>query len=310
MPDTKVRESGELLTEKQQDHWREINEEWQHDDMLSGGHIKETTMKVCLKQIEVAQIKEQKTSHQFYHQLSQMTKEFDNFRNAWGRLNWKHESSRYCRDSGEIKSILISISCLGSIKKCWVILRVTENTKVVDMYDNRKVVGCIAVIQKYLHQINQLYKETVGNKFIVNQITCKPEINQVADSENCGLLAILMANHLALELRRTIFQIFQMGHMKLEIGKTGVTVNEEETELVAEKRNEDLQKSASEEKGTQKQTTYMKSHVNTWVLENVNKMEIVDQQDHQDQCFSDAEEVLSRVEKLPSLSADKRKRRK
>ncbi|KEJ82905.1 hypothetical protein OXYTRIMIC_228 [Oxytricha trifallax] len=47
----------ELWTEKQQEHWREINEEWQYEDILPGGHIKETTMEVCLKQIEEAQIR-------------------------------------------------------------------------------------------------------------------------------------------------------------------------------------------------------------------------------------------------------------
>ncbi|KEJ82618.1 hypothetical protein OXYTRIMIC_582 [Oxytricha trifallax] len=64
----------------------------------------------------------------------------------------------------------------------------------------------------------------------------------------------------------------EVGHMKLQIGKSGVTIYAEETEQVAEKRNEDIWKLANEEKGTEK--TYMKSHVDTWdewVLENGNK---------------------------------------
>ncbi|KEJ83157.1 hypothetical protein OXYTRIMIC_446 [Oxytricha trifallax] len=306
----------ELWTEKQQEHWKEANEEWQHEDILPGGHIKETTMEVCLKQIEEAQIKEEKTSHLILPPIVMDDKGILQIEKCVGTTNWKHENSRYWRDSGEVKSILIPVSCQSSIKKCrnWVILRVTENTKELEMYDSRRVVGSLAVIQKYLQQINQLIKETVGKEFTVSKITCKPEINQVADPENCGLLAILMANHLALELQgEPIFQIFskdwlnvqryylafnlEVGHMKLEIGKSGVTVNAEETELVAEKRNGDLWKLSNEEKGTK--TTFMKSHVDTWdewVLENDNKMELVDQQEHQDQYFSDAEEVLGGVE--------------
>ncbi|KEJ82924.1 hypothetical protein OXYTRIMIC_524 [Oxytricha trifallax] len=141
----------------------------------------------------------------------------------------------------------------------------------------------------------------------------KPEVNQVKDPVDCGVMAILTANHLALELEgEPVFQIFakdwvnmqryylafnlEVGHMKLEIGKSGITVNAEDTEYIAEKRNESIWQVGNEEKW--ENTTLMRSQIDNWddLLLNNNRMELEGTQANEDGLFSEVEENQAEVE--------------
>ncbi|KEJ83173.1 hypothetical protein OXYTRIMIC_378 [Oxytricha trifallax] len=84
-----------------------------------------------------------------------------------------------------------------------------KDTRRVDVYDIRKQVGALALLQRHLTQFNNQIGQTIGKRaYAERNFLSKPEINQVK-AEDCGILAILMANYLALELPgEAVFQIF------------------------------------------------------------------------------------------------------
>ncbi|KEJ82584.1 hypothetical protein OXYTRIMIC_569 [Oxytricha trifallax] len=53
---------SDLWTERQKQHWKDINKEWIHEDLMPGKHIKAETLEVCMRQIEEVQFKDGQTS--------------------------------------------------------------------------------------------------------------------------------------------------------------------------------------------------------------------------------------------------------
>ncbi|KEJ82529.1 hypothetical protein OXYTRIMIC_689 [Oxytricha trifallax] len=192
-------------------------------------------------------------------------------------------------------------------------MKITENTQIMEMFDPRKQVASLAEIQKHLNDFNTFMKDTVWKKFLVNKVMTKPEVNQVKDPIDCGVMSILTANHLALELQgEPMFQIFakdwvnmqryylafnlEVGHMKLETGKSGITVNAEDTEYIAEKRNQSIWQVANEEKW--ENTTLMRSQIDNQddLLLSNNRMELDGNQANENGLFSEVEENQAEVE--------------
>ncbi|KEJ82754.1 hypothetical protein OXYTRIMIC_605 [Oxytricha trifallax] len=269
----------DLWSEKQQNYWREINEKWQHEDMMNGRHILEETMEVYLRQIEEAQFCDEKISRMILPPIVVNDKGVTHIEKLIGATNWKIENSRFLRESQDVKSVIITVSCQSILKICrnWVVLKIDKDSGQVEVYDTRKEVGSLAIIQKRLDQINQMMMEIMGKEFCLGKIQCKPETNQVKDPEDCGLISILIMNHLAFELKGgPIFQIFlqdlikmqryylllnlEVGYMRMEIGKSGVTIQEKDLEQITNKRNETLW----QEEENRSQQTYFNTQVDTW----------------------------------------------
>ncbi|KEJ82704.1 hypothetical protein OXYTRIMIC_058 [Oxytricha trifallax] len=294
----------DLWTEKQQNHWREINESWQHEDMIPGKHIQEETMEVCVRQIEEVQFCEQRIAQMILPPIVLNDKGITQLERNIGATNWKIENGRFWRESQDVQSVIIPISCQSILKNCrnWVIIRITKKSGKAEIYDTRKNVGSLAIVQKYLSQLNQMVTEIHGKEFQAQKIICKPETNQVRDPEDCGLMAILILNHLALELQgEPIFQIFsndwtkmqryyllfnlEIGYMRMEIGKSGIALEEKDMDKITDKRNQTLWQ---EENGSQQ--TNFNTHVDAWdelVQDKGNKSQLEQFREEQEGNFSE-----------------------
>ncbi|KEJ82429.1 hypothetical protein OXYTRIMIC_316 [Oxytricha trifallax] len=304
----------ELWSERQENHWREINESWEHESLMPGRHIQENTMEVCLRQIEEAQFSEEKISHMIISPVVMNDKGVIQIERVVGSTNWKMENGKFWREEQDIRSIIIPISCQSSIKGCrnWIVLRITKGSGAIEVFDARRNVGSLALIQKHQKQIILMITEIMGKDFKADKIVIRNDTNQVSDPEDCGVMAILITNHLALELEgEPIFQIFakdwvnmqryyllynlEVGLMKLEIGKSGITVEDQTMELIRERRNEALWH--TEESGTQ--NTNIVSQVDVWdemVLENGIERQMELLQEEQEEKFSEIAEEGNVVE--------------
>ncbi|KEJ82481.1 hypothetical protein OXYTRIMIC_178 [Oxytricha trifallax] len=326
-----ARES-ELWSEKQLRYSKEINEEWQHFDLIPGFHVQEETMEMCLKQVEEMQFTYGKQKCLI---LPPMVMDDNGLRGVerWiGSTNWKLDNAKFWRDQEEIENIIIPTSCQSKMKNCqnWVIMKVERNSKQLEIFDVRKNVGSLAIIQKFVKQLNVMTQETVGPQFRAERVTSKVETNQVRDPEDCGVLALLIANHLALELEGDpILQIFakdwinmqryylmfnlEVGFNKMEIGKSGIAIVEEEAEKNIEKRSSLIWKQADKELGVEANNpTNLVDRweemvmVNQWQSELEQEYEKFEREfngsnsknlnDLESCMFSDRQEVLSRVE--------------
>ncbi|KEJ82977.1 hypothetical protein OXYTRIMIC_420 [Oxytricha trifallax] len=154
----------------------------------------------------------------------------------------------------------------------------------------------------------------MGKAYKADKVVIKQETNQVKDPEDCGVMAILIANHLALELvGEPIFQIFakdwmniqryylmfnlEVGLMKLEIGKSGVIVEEKTIEIIREKNNEMLWQAEMDENGTKNNN--MISQIDMWdelVLKNSTEMQMELIKEEQEGRLSGINEEVDEVE--------------
>ncbi|KEJ82605.1 hypothetical protein OXYTRIMIC_658 [Oxytricha trifallax] len=180
--------------------------------------------------------------------------------------NYKLENGRFWRSLEDISGMILPVCCQGSIKNCqnWTVWRIMRDSKTLEVYDSRTSVGSLAVIQKSTRQLNELMEGTLGKRFWLKRIEGKTGLHQVRDPEDCGILAILTINHLALDLQgEPIFQIFakdwinmqryylmfnlEVGSVRMEIGKSGITIQEDELERDIERKNELIWQHADED---------------------------------------------------------------
>ncbi|KEJ82468.1 hypothetical protein OXYTRIMIC_484 [Oxytricha trifallax] len=135
------------------------------------------------------------------------------------------------------------------------------------VYDSKKSEGSLAIIQKHLKKISEFSEGTIGKEFRIKKIEIKSQTNQVRNPEECGVMAKFIVIYLALELPgEPVFQIFakdwinwqryyttlnlEIGYMKMEIGKSGMAVEEEEVARETERNNIMMWQKADEEMGT------------------------------------------------------------
>ncbi|KEJ82518.1 hypothetical protein OXYTRIMIC_579 [Oxytricha trifallax] len=107
----------------------------------------------------------------------------------------------------------------------------------------------------------------VGVDFKISKLANMMETNQVRDPEDCGILATLIINHLALELDgQPVFQIFskdwvnmqryylkfnlEIGFTKMEIGRSGKAIIEDEAVREMEGKSELIWQGTDDEMGT------------------------------------------------------------
>ncbi|KEJ82978.1 hypothetical protein OXYTRIMIC_033 [Oxytricha trifallax] len=106
----------DLWSLRQENHWREINEEWQHDDMIPGKHIQEHTMEICSRHVEDAQFSKQKTSQMILPPIVLNDKGIVQVEKAIGSTNWKLENGKFWREEEDIKSAIIPVCCQSKSK--------------------------------------------------------------------------------------------------------------------------------------------------------------------------------------------------
>ncbi|KEJ82600.1 hypothetical protein OXYTRIMIC_708 [Oxytricha trifallax] len=249
-----VRES-DLWLEKQKIHSR-INEDWQHFNLIPDRHVNEETLEIVMSQTEEVQFMFQKDRHLILPPMIMNDKGIHQVEKYIGSANWKLDNIRYWRID-DISNIVIPICCQSSMKNSqnWIVVRIEKGTKQMEVYDTRRQIGSMAILQKQLKSINQVTSEKIEVECKIEKAISKLETNQVKDPEDCGLLAILIANHLALEIEgEPIFLIFskdwlsmqryyimlnlEVGFTKMEIGKSGYLIREEKADQNQEKRSE------------------------------------------------------------------------
>ncbi|KEJ82739.1 hypothetical protein OXYTRIMIC_323 [Oxytricha trifallax] len=269
----------ELWSEKQHNHWREINAEWKHFDLIPGNHIQEETMEAFSRQIEEVQFSQSRQEYQILPSVVLNDNGFQNIEKSIGASNWKLENGKFWRYQDEIQGVVLPINCQGAIKNCqnWVVAKIERNSKKMEIYDSRRAIGSLAIIQKYQRQLCEFIDGTIGKEFKTNKIEMKNETNQVNDPQDCGVMAMLIINHLALELQgEPFFQIFakdwinsqryytmfnlEVGYMKMQIGRSGMTLEEEEVTRDIERKSMMLWQKADEEVV---QSMY-NSHIDNW----------------------------------------------
>ncbi|KEJ82687.1 hypothetical protein OXYTRIMIC_292 [Oxytricha trifallax] len=213
-------------------------------------------MEMSLKQVEEMQFIHQKLGCQILPPLVMDDKGIRRSEKYVGATNLKLENGRYWRNLEEISTIIIPVSCQSNVRKCQnqLILKIEKDSREVEVNDTRRQIGSLVVLQKHLDQLNYMVKDTVGGEFEIKKLASKVDTNQVSEPVDCGVMAIIIANHLALELQgEPIFQIFsndwlrshryylmfnlELGFTKMEIGKSGHSVREEESELSIDKKS-------------------------------------------------------------------------
>ncbi|KEJ83073.1 hypothetical protein OXYTRIMIC_214 [Oxytricha trifallax] len=310
-----VRES-DLWTEKQKIHSREINEDWQHFDLIPGKHVNEETLEIVMSQIEEVQFMFQKDRHLILPPMIMNDKGIRQVEKYIGSTNWKLDNSRYWRIIDDISNIIIPICCQSSVKNCqnWIVVMIERGTKQMEVYDTRRQIGSMAIIQRQLKSINQVTKETIGMEYKIEKVVSKMETNQVNDPEDCGLLAILITNHLALELEgEPVFQIFskdwlsmqryylmlnlEVGFMKMEIGKSGYLIREEEAVQNQEKRSEMIWSQVGREIGDLQES--VNQQLDNWegIFQRSDwQLELEQEFEHQEEAGSDFDGHLTELE--------------
>ncbi|KEJ82670.1 hypothetical protein OXYTRIMIC_117 [Oxytricha trifallax] len=209
----------DLWSEKQLRHWEEINREWDHSDLTPGYHIQETTMEKSLSLVEEVQFAHQKLKCSILPPVVMDDKGIRQREKYIGQTNWKIENSKYWRNHDDIQSVIIPLVCLSIVKNCqnWVVLKIDKGSKKLEIYDSRRQIGSLALIQKFGSQINELMDGIMGPSYKAESIVNKQDVNQVTYPQDCGLLAILIANHLALEIAgEPIFQIFSKDWLNMQ----------------------------------------------------------------------------------------------
>ncbi|KEJ83149.1 hypothetical protein OXYTRIMIC_345 [Oxytricha trifallax] len=259
----------DLWSKFQVEHEREINQQWKHFDLIPGNHVSEETLETITRQIEEVQINEQKVRYLTLPPVVLNDNGIHRLEKCIGESNWKLENGKFWRGTDDITGVLIPTSCQSSVKHCqnWVILKVERKSGAIEIYDTRREVGSYAVLQKHIAQLSELASGIVGDDFKVSKLVSMMETNQVRDPEDCGVLATLIINHLALELDgQPVFQIFakdwvniqryylmfnlEVGFTKMEIGRSGKAISEEETIREMERKSELIWQGADDEMGT------------------------------------------------------------
>ncbi|KEJ82970.1 hypothetical protein OXYTRIMIC_062 [Oxytricha trifallax] len=290
-----------LWTERQKKHWKDINKEWIHEDLMSGKHIKAETLEVCMRQIEKAQFNEGKTS-QVISPISINDKGISHLDKCIGSINWKLENCKYWRSQDDTTELHE--------------LDNNENNQMpgeTEIYDTRRLIGSLAEIQKHIKQLNEVMTGTMGQEFQTSRIIIKQEINQTKDPEDCGLLAILIANHLADEIPgELIFQIFakdwlnmqryyliynfERGYMRMEFGKSGRSIKDSEVEANDKTRNKNLWSRNDNEIDTEMMNL---TQIDAWedLVQKDFKSGILDKHDEEDEGqFSEDDRNITEIE--------------
>ncbi|KEJ82923.1 hypothetical protein OXYTRIMIC_573 [Oxytricha trifallax] len=306
----------ELWTEKQKAHWIEINDDWQHMSLIPGKHIQEETMEQCLKLIEEVQFNEQRLSQIILPPIVLNDRGITQLEKCIGTMNWKIENCKFWRQQEHIEAALLPVCCQSSIRNCqnWIILKIAKHSHKLEMMDTRRQVGSYAIVQKHMRQLSSLLSEVLGKEYAINQISKIQEINQVKDPEDYGIMAILMINHLALELQgQPVFQIFakdwlnmqryylmlnlELGFVKIDIGRSGLAIEKEEMEVNREKKSEALWLLVDKDLDTT--MINLHSQIDVWdelVLKNATQFELEREDDRQGGEFSDVDEDLTEAE--------------
>ncbi|KEJ83009.1 hypothetical protein OXYTRIMIC_180 [Oxytricha trifallax] len=316
-------------SEKQRCHWEEINQEWRHDDMIPGNHIMEITMESCTKQIEELQSSLVRMNYLILPPIIMREQGIAQMKKTIGTMNWKLDNSKYWREMEEIEGIIIPVCFQGSVKNCqnWVVMKIEKQGKVLEVYDPRRQVGSLAILQKNLRRLNEVIIGTMGKDYEVKKIATKADKNQCMLPEDCGIIALLIINHLVLELPgEPVFQIFvkdwiqmqrqhmmlnlEVGYMKMEIGKSGFALRKEEMLRVQEQQNESMWMRMNDEVGSQSYTQAI--NVDTWdemVLENFSKTELEKAIDREGREINEIGDEVSEIEEcLFTQNPKKRKR--
>ncbi|KEJ82718.1 hypothetical protein OXYTRIMIC_125 [Oxytricha trifallax] len=154
----------------------------------------------------------------------------------------------------------------------------------------------------------------MGKDYEVKKIATTADTNQCMLPEDCGIIALQIINHLALELPvEPVFQIFgkywiqmqryymmlnlEVGYMKMEIGKSGFALREEEMLKVKEQQSESMWMRMNDEVGSQSYTQAI--NVDTWhemVLDKFSKTELEKAMDGQGREISELGEEVSEIE--------------
>ncbi|KEJ83166.1 hypothetical protein OXYTRIMIC_143 [Oxytricha trifallax] len=319
-----------LWQEKQRCHWEEKNQEWRHDDMIPRNHIMEDTMETCTKQIEELQFSLMRLNYLILPPITMREQGIAQMEKTIGTMNCKLQNSKYWRQMEEIEEILIPVCCQGSIKNYqnWIIMKIKNQGKVVEVYDPRRLVRSLVILQKSLRRLNEVIVGTVGKDYEVKTIATKTDTNQCMLPEDCGIKALLIINHLALELPgEPVFQIFgkdwiqmqryymmlnlEVGYMKMEIGKSGFALKEEEMMKIQEQQSESMRMRMNDEIGFQSYTQTI--NVDTWdemVLENLCKTELEKAMDGQEREISELGEEVSETEECLFTQNPKQRKRK
>ncbi|KEJ82594.1 hypothetical protein OXYTRIMIC_035 [Oxytricha trifallax] len=137
-----VRES-DLWSEKQKIHSREINEDWQHIDLIPGRHVNEETLEIVMSQTEEVQFMFQKDRQFILPPIIMNDKGIHQVEKYIGSTNWKLDNSRYWRIIDDISNVIIPICCQSSVKNCynWIVVRIEKETKQMEVYDTRRQIG-------------------------------------------------------------------------------------------------------------------------------------------------------------------------
>ncbi|KEJ82681.1 hypothetical protein OXYTRIMIC_438 [Oxytricha trifallax] len=186
-----------------------------------------------------------------------------------GKSNWKIENGKQWRETEDIAGKIIPTSCQSNIKHCksWVVLKIERKSGTMEIYDTIRKMGSYALLQKHIAQLREHETGIVGNDFKVNKLACMIETNQARDPEDCGVLATLVINHLALELEgQPVFQIFskdwlnmqryyfvfnlEIGFTQMENFRSGKAISEDEAIREMERKSELIWQVADDEMGT------------------------------------------------------------
>ncbi|KEJ82626.1 hypothetical protein OXYTRIMIC_301 [Oxytricha trifallax] len=256
----KARRRGEreydLWSELQHKHSKEINQEWKHFDLIPGNHIADETIEMTSNLIEEVQFNQRSNDFIILPPIVVNDKGIESLERVIETTNYKLENGRFWRSLEDISGMILPVCCQGSIKNCqnWTVWRIMRDSKTLEVYDSRTSVGSLAVIQKSTRQLNELMEGTLGKRFWLKRIEGKTGLHQVRDPEDCGILAILTINHLALDLQGNPYSkslpkigLTQVGSVRMEIGKSGITIQEDELKRDIERKNELIWQHADED---------------------------------------------------------------
>ncbi|KEJ82593.1 hypothetical protein OXYTRIMIC_471 [Oxytricha trifallax] len=260
----------DLWSEKQHDHWKEINQDWRHFDLIPGNHISEETMEAISQQMEEVQFSQNKLRIMIMPPIVMNDKGIQSLEKIIGSVNWKLDNGKYWRDTEEVEGVVIPTSCQSNLKNCknWVILKIEKGAKTLEIHDTRKSIGSLAIIQKHLGKLSELLEETIGKEFKIDKLSGLVNTNQVKDPEDCGIMAILISNHIVMELQgEPVFQIFAKDWINMQryymmTWKSGIALSDEEMARDTEKKNDKIWEHANE--GLESETYIFNSQIDQW----------------------------------------------
>ncbi|KEJ82381.1 hypothetical protein OXYTRIMIC_515 [Oxytricha trifallax] len=295
-----------LWTEKQKQHWKDINDEWKHANLIPGNHIQEDTMEDCLKMIEEVQLKEHKFTQLILPPIVLNDKGMVQMEKSIASMTWKLENGSVLETTrtgrgnhfaSMLPKLNQEVSKLDNFESDQ---EVTNDGDIGCKKASWQLSGSTVVSRSTEHPPQRSNGERIHNRQNIHepgdQPSTRPRGLRTLEIPGQPVFQIFANDWINMQRYYLMFNL-EIGYIKIEIGRSGKAVEKQEVERIAEKKNEALWQWVEQEADTE--MINQTSHIDMWddlVLKNGAQFKLEREKVINEGEFSEAGEQLRDVE--------------